>query len=49
MGKILENIVKEGVVKHLNKFQLIRPNQHGFTSGKSCLQVELAGVPRTSY
>ena len=37
MGKILENIVKEGMVKHLNKFQLIRPSQHGFTSGKSCL------------
>ena len=37
VGKILENIVKERVVKHLNKFQLIRPSQHGFTSGKSCL------------
>jgi hypothetical protein len=37
VGKMLESIVKENVVRHLDKFNLIISSQHGFTSGRSCL------------
>ncbi len=35
--KILESIVKDNIVKHLEKFKLIRDSQHGFRMGRSCL------------
>lgn len=35
--KVLESIIKENIVTHLNKEGLINDNQHGFVSGKSCL------------
>ena len=37
ISKLLESIVKDRLVKHLDKYSLIRNSQHGFTSGKSCL------------
>ena len=37
VGKILEKIIKDKVVDHLDKFKLIRESQHGFTRGRSCL------------
>jgi len=37
VGKLLEIIIKEYMVEHLNKFNLIQHSQHGFTKGKSCL------------
>lgn len=37
ISKLLETIVKDSLVKHLDKYALIRSSQHGFTSGKSCL------------
>jgi ribonucleases P/MRP protein subunit RPP40 len=37
VGKILEAIIKDEIVEHLNKHQLIRTSQHGFMQGKSCL------------
>ena len=37
VGKILESIVKEHIVNHLDRFKLIKDSQHGFTSGRSCL------------
>lgn len=37
VGKLLESIVKENVVQHLDKFNLINSSQHGFTTGRSCL------------
>src|SRR2546425_2979730 len=37
ISKLLESIVKDNLVKHLDKYALIRSSQHGFTSGKSCL------------
>ena len=37
ISKLLESIVKDSLVKHLDKYKLIRNSQHGFTSGKSCL------------
>ena len=35
--KIMESIVKDKIVEHLDKFKLIKDSQHGFTKGKSCL------------
>ena len=35
--KILDSIIKGKITDHLNKFALINPSQHGFTSGRSCL------------
>ena len=37
LGKILESIIKDNIVEHLDKFSLIRTSQHGFTKGRSCL------------
>ena len=37
IGKILEGIVKEHIVMHLDKYSLLNTTQHGFTSGRSCL------------
>ena len=35
--KVMEKLVKESIVAHLNKRNLIRESQHGFMEGKSCL------------
>jgi len=37
VGKMLESIVKDHIVSHLHRFNLIKSSQHGFTKGKSCL------------
>ncbi|CAM5085184.1 unnamed protein product [Natator depressus] len=36
-GKIMEQVLKESVLKHLEERKVIRNSQHGFTKGKSCL------------
>lgn len=35
--KILESIIKDSIVEHLDKFSLVRDSQHGFRKGRSCL------------
>jgi hypothetical protein len=35
--KLMESILKDGILGHLDKFSLIRDSQHGFTKGRSCL------------
>src|SRR5215813_148701 len=35
--KILESIIKDSIIEHLDKFSLLKASQHGFVSGKSCL------------
>ena len=37
VGKILESIIKDNLVEHLDRHRLIRNSQHGFTKSKSCL------------
>ncbi|CAM5177833.1 unnamed protein product [Eretmochelys imbricata] len=36
-GKIMEQVLKESILKHLEERKAIRNSQHGFTKGKSCL------------
>ncbi|CAM5142135.1 unnamed protein product [Natator depressus] len=37
LGKIMEHVLKESILKHLEERKVIRNIQHGFTKGKSCL------------
>ena len=37
VGKLLESIIKDSIVAHLDQYNLIVRSQHGFTRGKSCL------------
>ncbi|CAM4617656.1 unnamed protein product [Lepidochelys olivacea] len=36
-GKIMEQVLKDSILKHLEERKVIRNSQHGFTQGKSCL------------
>ncbi|CAM5085429.1 unnamed protein product [Eretmochelys imbricata] len=36
-GKIMEHVLKESILKHLDERKVIRNSQHGFTKAKSCL------------
>ncbi|CAM5112066.1 unnamed protein product [Natator depressus] len=36
-GKIMEQVLKESILKHLEERKVIRNSQHGFPKGKSCL------------
>ena len=33
----MESCLKDIIIEHLNKYQLIKDSQHGFTSKRSCL------------
>ena len=34
--KILESMIKKGLMQHIERNDLIRESQHGFVKGKSC-------------
>ena len=34
--KLMESIIRDNIISHLNKYALIHSSQHGFTAGKSC-------------
>ena len=35
--KVLESVIRERLVKHLDKYQLLLESQHGFRKGRSCM------------
>ena len=37
ISKLLESIIRDAIVKHLERNELIKSSQHGFRSGRSCL------------
>ena len=49
IGKLLESIVKDNLVSHLNKYNLIKDTQHGFCSGRSCLTNLLEFFEKVTY
>ena len=42
--KILESIIKDSIQEHLISNNLILPNQHGFTAGRSCATQLLTAI-----
>ena len=36
IGKLLEGIIRDHILRHLDNKQLIKPSQHGFLPGRSC-------------
>jgi hypothetical protein len=37
VGKLMESIIKDKIISHLNSFNLIKNSQHGFVAKRSCL------------
>ncbi|GAB0209644.1 mitochondrial enolase superfamily member 1 [Grus japonensis] len=36
-GKVMEQIILSAIMRHVQDTQVIRPSQHGFVKGRSCL------------
>ncbi|CAM4532571.1 unnamed protein product [Caretta caretta] len=47
-GKIMEQVLKESILKHLENRKVIRNSQHGFTKNKSCLTNVIAFYDKIS-
>ena len=37
MCKVLESLVRDGIIDHVRRYKLIKDSQHGFLKGRSCL------------
>ena len=36
-GKLMEHLIQSTITQHMQDNQMIRPSQHGFMKGRSCL------------
>ena len=36
-GKLMEQLIQSTILQHMRDNQMIRPSQHGFMKGRSCL------------
>ena len=46
--KIIEAVLRDHIVAHLERFELIRESQHGFRKGRSCLTNLLVFLDKVS-
>jgi len=37
LGKVMEQIILIAIMRHIQDNQVMRPSQHGFMEGRSCL------------
>ena len=47
--KLMESIIKDTIVSHLEKYNLINANQHGFVKNKSCTTNLMEAIDLLSY
>lgn len=47
--KVMESILKDSILGHLDKFSLISDSQHGFSKGRSCLTNLLDFMEEVTY
>ncbi|CAM5094205.1 unnamed protein product [Eretmochelys imbricata] len=36
-GKVVETVIKNNIIRHIDEHNVLRKSQHGFSKGKSCL------------
>jgi len=48
ISKLMESLIRDAVVEHLEKNKLIRNSQHGFRGGRSCLSNLLAFLDKVT-
>ena len=48
IGKLLERIIRDHIMRHLDNKQLINPSQHGFLPGRSCQSTLLEFLERAT-
>ena len=49
IGKLLERIIRDHILRHLDNKHLIKPSQHGFLPGRSCQSNLLEFLERVTY
>ena len=47
--KLMESIIKDTIVSHLEKFKLINANQHGFVKNKSCTTNLMEAIDQLTF
>ncbi|XP_038071919.1 uncharacterized protein LOC119740627 [Patiria miniata] len=35
--KVMESLVRDSILSHISRYELLSKDQHGFTSGRSCM------------
>ena len=48
LSKVLESVIRDEIIHHLNKSDLLKSTQHGFRQGRSCTTNLLAFLDRVT-